>query len=156
MKIVLCSLLEELLQEYEKSHSRMYFVFKKIEEQYVFTNVNQELLQAVHQQRTDFVGQTIDTAPHLGDEATRIKLKTIYPLAWSGKKVIFYCFPDRNINIFVITYLEPQYEQGKIVQVVGRCAAFDKNASQDMLPYLEEFVTFEVLQPFPNEKAPRL
>lgn len=143
--MVLCSLLEELLQNYEKHHSRMYFMFKKIAEHYVFTDVNHELLQAVHQQRADFVGQTIDTAPHLGDETTRTKLKTIYPLAWSGKKVIFYCFPDRNIDIFVITYLEPQYEKGKVVQVKGRCASFNKNEFQDTLQYLEEFVTFDIL-----------
>ncbi|PEL95624.1 hypothetical protein CN602_28225 [Bacillus cereus] len=145
MKMVLCSLLEKLLQDYEKHHSHMYFMFQKNEGDYVFTDVNQALLQTVHQQRTDFVGQTIDTAPHLGDEATRQKLKTIYPLAWSGKKVIFYCFPDRNADIFVITYLEPQYEKGKVVQVRGRCASFDKNEFQDTLQYLEEFVTFEML-----------
>ncbi|HDR8117850.1 hypothetical protein ACO1D2_00785 [Bacillus thuringiensis] len=145
MKIVLCSLLEELLQDYEKHHSRMYFMFKQDEGDYVFTDVNQALLQTVHQQRTDFVGQTIDTAPHLGDEAARKKLKNIYPLAWSGKKVIFYCFPDRNVDIFVITYLEPQYEQGEVVQVRGRCASFDKNEFQDTLQYLEEFVTFEMV-----------
>ncbi|HHL0974186.1 TPA: hypothetical protein ACQUHP_005933, partial [Bacillus cereus] len=68
-----------------------------------------------------------------------------YPLAWSGKKVIFYCFPDRNVDIFVITYLEPQYEQGEVVQVRGRCASFDKNEFKDTLQYLEEFVTFEML-----------
>ncbi|MES5913211.1 hypothetical protein [Bacillus cereus group sp. FL70] len=73
MKIVLCSLLEELLQDYEKHHSRMYFMFKQDEGDYIFTDVNQALLQTVHQQRTDFVGQTIDTAPHLGDEAARKK-----------------------------------------------------------------------------------
>ncbi|WP_410991230.1 hypothetical protein [Bacillus cereus] len=143
MKMVLCSLLEELLQDYEKHHSRMYFMFKKNRDHYVFTDVNQALLQAVHQQRTDFVGQTIDTAPHLGDEATRMKLKTIYPLAWSGENVIFYCFPDRNVEIFVITYLEPQFENGKVVQVRGRCASFNKNEFQDTLQHLEEFVTFE-------------
>ncbi len=141
--MVLCSLLEELLQDYEKHHSRMYFMFKKNRDHYVFTDVNQALLQAVHQQRTDFVGQTIDTAPHLGDEATRMKLKTIYPLAWSGENVIFYCFPDRNVEIFVITYLEPQFENGKVVQVRGRCASFNKNEFQDTLQHLEEFVTFE-------------
>lgn len=143
--MVLCSLLEELLQDYEKHHSRMYFMFKKYRDHYVFTDVNQALLQAVHQHRTDFVGQTIDTAPHLGDEATRMKLKTIYPLAWSGENVIFYCFPDRNVEIFVITYLEPQYENGKVVQVRGRCASFNKNVFQDTLQHLEEFVTFERL-----------
>ncbi|MED3038502.1 hypothetical protein CBR56_28870 [Bacillus thuringiensis] len=145
MKIVLCSLLEKLLQDYEKHHSRMYFMFQKNEGDYVFTDVNQTLLQTVHQQRTDFVGQTIDTAPHLGDEATRAKLKTIYPLAWSGKKVIFYCFPERNVDIFVITYLEPQYKKGKVVQVRGRCASFDKNEFHDTLQHLEEFVTFEMV-----------
>ncbi|PHG61811.1 hypothetical protein COI59_21655 [Bacillus toyonensis] len=145
MKMALYSLLEELLLEYEQQHSSMYFVFRKIEEQYVFTDVNEALLQAVNQQRTDFVGQTVDTAPHLGDEATRTKLRTIYPLAWSGKKVIFYCFPDRNMDIFVVTYLEPQYARGQIVEVIGRCASFDKSKFKDTLQHLESFVTFEVL-----------
>ncbi|MGR5993003.1 hypothetical protein ACT7C9_00345 [Bacillus cereus] len=81
--------------------------------------MNQALLQTVHQQRTDFVGQTIDTAPHLGDEATRKKLKKHLSISLVRKKVIFYCFPDRNVDIFVITYLEPQYEKGKVVQVRG-------------------------------------
>ncbi|MDA2583459.1 hypothetical protein PDR31_28885 [Bacillus cereus] len=145
MKLVLCSLLEELLKDYEKYHSSMYFMFKKTEEHYVFTDVNQALLQAVNQQRADFVGQTIDTAPHLGDEATRTKLKTIYPLVWSGKKAIFYCFPNRNVDIFIITYLEPQYEKGEVIQVRGRCASFNKNEFQDTLQHFEEFVTFEMV-----------
>lgn len=42
--MVLCSLLEELLQDYEKHHSRMYFMFKQDEGDYVFTDVNQALL----------------------------------------------------------------------------------------------------------------
>ncbi|OQR54755.1 hypothetical protein CDB3_22095 [Bacillus sp. CDB3] len=56
-----------------------------------------------------FVGHALDTAPNQGDEATRQKLKVIYPLAWSGKRVIFYHFPVSNLDIFVITYLEPHY-----------------------------------------------
>lgn len=145
MKMALYSLLEELIQKYEKHHSNMYFVFKKINQQYVFTDVNSALLQAVHQKRNDFVGHNVDTAPHLGDEVTRTKLKTIYALAWSGKKIIFYCFPDSNEDIFVITYLEPHYEYGEIFQIVGRCASFNKNEFEDTLKHLEEFVTFEVL-----------
>lgn len=30
MKMALCSLLEELLQDYEKHHERLYFMFKKM------------------------------------------------------------------------------------------------------------------------------
>ncbi|MEK4503504.1 hypothetical protein [Bacillus sp. FSL R12-0069] len=145
MKMILCSLLEELLQEYEKYHSRIYFVFKKIEGHYVFTDVNDELLQDSNQKRADVVGKTIDTAPHFRNKATRRKLKTIYSLAWSDKKVIFYHFPDDNVDKFVITHLEPQYEKGELVQVMGRCASFDKNEFQDILQYFDEFVTFEIL-----------
>ncbi|WP_340800419.1 hypothetical protein [Bacillus sp. FSL K6-0067] len=83
--------------------------------------MNESLLQTIHQQRADFVEQTLYNASNLGDKATRQKLKEIYSLAWSGKKVIFYYFPVINVDIFVITYLEPQYENQQIVQVRGRC-----------------------------------
>ncbi|MEK4677598.1 MULTISPECIES: hypothetical protein [Bacillus] len=144
MKMVLCSLLEKLLKEYENHHSPLYFEFKKIKEHYVFTDVNQALLQTINRQRADFIGQTLETAPHLGDKATRTKLKTIYPLAWSGKKVIFYGFPAANMDIFMITYLEPQYAKGEVVQVRGRCASFDKNELPDVAQHTKEFVTFEI------------
>ncbi|OQR53390.1 hypothetical protein [Bacillus sp. CDB3] len=146
LKMQLCLLLEKLFHEYEEHYPSMYFVFQKVEHQFVFTDVNQELLQSVHQQREDFIGQTLDTAPHLGDEETRRKLKTIYPLAWAGKTIIFYCFPVSNLDIFVITYLEPLYVNQQVVQVMGRCASFHKNEFQDTLEHLEQFVTFEVLQ----------
>ncbi|MGH0883381.1 hypothetical protein COJ60_28915 [Bacillus cereus] len=143
MKISLCSLLEELFQEYEQHHSRMYFVFKKIEKQYTFTDVNQTLLQAVRQQKSDFVGRNLDTAPHLGDEATREKLKNIYLVAWSGKKIFFPWSPNRNMDIFMIIYLEPQYEKENVIQVIGRCASFDKNEFRDKTKYFDGFVALE-------------
>lgn len=40
--------------------------------------MNESLLQTIHQQREDFVEQTLYTAPNLGDKATRQKLKGIY------------------------------------------------------------------------------
>ncbi|PGT54835.1 hypothetical protein COD86_19080 [Bacillus cereus] len=138
-------LLEKLFQEYEELYPRMYFVFQKVEQQFVFTDVNQELLQSVHQQKEDFIGQTLDTVPHLGDEETRQKLKTIYPLAWAGKKIIFYCFPISNVDIYVITYLEPQYVNGQVFQVMGRCASFHKNEVPDTLEQLDQFVVLESL-----------
>ncbi|PGT50479.1 hypothetical protein COD86_07755 [Bacillus cereus] len=145
LKMQLRLLLEKLFQEYEEHHSSMYFIFQKVEHQFVFTDVNQELLQSVHQQREDFIGQTLDTAPHLGDEETRQKLKTIYPLAWTGKKIIFHYFPVSNLDIFVITYLEPHYVNGQVFQVMGRCASFHKNEFQEPVEQLEQFVTFESL-----------
>ncbi|MCQ6530827.1 hypothetical protein [Bacillus mycoides] len=142
LKMYLCLLLEELLYEYEKQYPPLYFLFQKVNEQYVFTDMNESLLQTIHQQREDFVGQTLDTAPNLGDEATRRKFKEIYSLAWSGKKVIFYYFPISNVDIFVITYLEPQYENQQIVQVIGRGASFHKNEIQGTLEQLQQFVVF--------------
>ncbi|MGX5481532.1 hypothetical protein ACWKTG_29575 [Bacillus thuringiensis] len=55
-------LLEKLFQEYEECYPRMYFVFQKVEQQFVFTDVNQELLQSVHQQREEVTTQL----PHGG------------------------------------------------------------------------------------------
>ncbi|MEK4503506.1 hypothetical protein [Bacillus sp. FSL R12-0069] len=63
-------LLEKLFQEYEERYPSMYFIFQQVERQFVFLDVNQKLLQSVHQQRKDFIGQTLDTATHLGDEET--------------------------------------------------------------------------------------
>ncbi|HDR3658541.1 TPA: hypothetical protein QCO67_005079 [Bacillus cereus] len=145
MKMVLCSLLETLLQDYEKHYSYMYFTFKKDKGHYIITDVNQTLLQTIYRKKADLVGQTIEAIPHIEGEETRTKLQTIYSLAWSGKKVIFYAVPNRNTDIFIITYLEPQYEKGEVVQVRGRCASFDKNEFPDVGQYLEKFVTFEML-----------
>ncbi|MEX0417059.1 hypothetical protein, partial [Bacillus sp. C30] len=138
-------LLEKLFQEYEECYPSMYFVFQKVEHQFVFTDVNQELLRSLHQQREDYIGATLDTAPYLGDDETKQKIKTLYLLAWAGKKVIYYCFPVSNLDIFVITYLEPQYVNGQVFQVRGRCASFHKNEFQDIIEQLKQFVTFEVL-----------
>ncbi|HHT7228411.1 TPA: hypothetical protein ACTZ5W_005784 [Bacillus cereus] len=71
LKMQMRLFLEELFQEYEAHHPSMYFVFQKVEYQFVFTDANQELLQSVHQQREDFIGRTLDTATHLGDAETR-------------------------------------------------------------------------------------
>ncbi|CUB53900.1 hypothetical protein BN2127_JRS10_02511 [Bacillus subtilis] len=104
MKTFLYSLLEELFQGYEKHRSRMYFVFQKKEEQYIFTDVNQELLQALHQQRADFVGKTIDTAPHLGDEVTRAKLKKFSH--WPGQvNRLFFIVFQTVIQIYLLSHV---------------------------------------------------
>ncbi|WP_257141325.1 hypothetical protein [Bacillus toyonensis] len=45
----------------------------------------------------------------------------------------------------MITYLEPHYVNGQVVQVMGHCASFHKNEFQETLEQLEQFVTFENL-----------
>ncbi|MED2997336.1 hypothetical protein MKY89_28510 [Bacillus sp. FSL W7-1294] len=46
------------------------------------------------------------------------------------------------MDIFVITYLEPQYENQQIVQVRGRCASFHKNEIQGTLEQIQQFIIF--------------
>ncbi|WP_154696005.1 hypothetical protein [Bacillus sp. FSL K6-0067] len=46
------------------------------------------------------------------------------------------------MDIFVITYLEPQYKNQQIGQVIGRCASFHKNEVQGTLEQIQQFVVF--------------
>lgn len=137
------SLLEELFQEYEKQHPPMYYVLQKVKEQYVCADINQRLLQVLHHQRENYIGHTLDTALSLGDKMVRHKLKKIYDLAWSGKNIIFCYFPVDNAEIFIIVYLEPQYVDQQVIQIMARCASFQKSKFQDKLEHLDQFVVFE-------------
>ncbi|WP_256869953.1 hypothetical protein [Bacillus sp. CDB3] len=144
LKMYFRSLLEELFREYEKQYPPMYFIFQKVKEQFVCTDINECLLQALHQQREDYIGHTVDTARSIGDEAMKQKLKTIYSLAWTGKNIIFCYFPVENVDIFMIMYLEPQYVNQQVDRVRAHCASFQKNEFQGTFEHLEQFVTFEL------------
>lgn len=120
----------------------MYFTFQKFENDFVFTDICPELLDFILQKRDDLVGQTVDTAPHIGDTITRKKLKQLYTLAWNRKKVLFYYFPHKNPNIFIITYLAPKNDDNQVAEVIGRCMPVYKKDLQYPLQHVDQFLSF--------------
>ncbi|WP_241661633.1 hypothetical protein [Bacillus wiedmannii] len=73
---------------------------------------------------------------------TREKYKQLYMLAWNQKKVLFYYFPNENPDIFIITYLEPQYHYNQVIEVIGRCIPVYKKDIQPPLQHADQFVVF--------------
>ncbi|PGA93017.1 hypothetical protein COL93_26150 [Bacillus toyonensis] len=120
----------------------MYFTFQKSGNDFLFTEICQELLNSICQNRDDFIGKTVDTASHIGDQATRNKLKKLYTLAWDQKRVLFYYFPTQTPDIFVVTYLEPQYSYDPKMEIKGRCMPIYKKDIQDLLQHDEQFLVF--------------
>ena len=65
----------------------MYFIFQKSKDDFVFTDICPELLNLSLRKQDDLVGKSVYTALHIGDKAQRKKLKQLYTLAWSQKRV---------------------------------------------------------------------
>ncbi|QDZ74529.1 hypothetical protein [Bacillus cereus] len=120
----------------------MYFTFQKSEDDFVFTDICPELLDSILQKRDDLVGKTVDTAPYIGDKVTRKKLKQLYILAWNQKKVLFYYFPYKNPDIFIITYLEPHNDHNQVTKVIGHCMPVYKKDLQYPLQHVDQFLAF--------------
>ncbi|MED3080166.1 hypothetical protein [Bacillus wiedmannii] len=120
----------------------MYFTFQKLEDDFVFTDICSELLHSILQKRDDLVGKTVDTALHIGDKVIRKKLKQLYTLAWDQKRILFYYFPDRNPDIFIITYLESQNDHNQVAEVIGRCMPVYKKDLQFPLQYVDQVLSF--------------
>ena len=120
----------------------MYFTFQKSGDDFVFIDICPELLDLIHQKREDWIGKTVATASHIRDAVTREKLKQLYTLAWNQKKVLFYSFPNKNPDIFIITYLEPQYHNNQVIEVIGRCLPVYKKDIQLPLRHVDQFLAF--------------
>ncbi|MED3037958.1 hypothetical protein CBR56_28770 [Bacillus thuringiensis] len=120
----------------------MYFTFQKSEDDFVFTDICPELLDSILQKRDDLVGKTADTALHIGDKVTRKKLKKLYTLAWNQKRVLFYYFPDKNPEVFIMTYLESQNDHNQVKGVIGRCMPVYKKDLQYSLRHVDQFLSF--------------
>ncbi|MGR5996107.1 hypothetical protein ACT7C9_31930 [Bacillus cereus] len=120
----------------------MYFTFQKSGDDFVFTDICPELLDSILQKRDDLIGKTVDTASYIGDNITRKKLKQLYTLAWHQKGVVFYYFPDKNPNIFIITYLESQKYNNQVREVKGRCMTISKADLEFPLQHVHQFLFF--------------
>ncbi|PEQ06932.1 hypothetical protein CN585_14035 [Bacillus toyonensis] len=120
----------------------MHFTFTKQADDFVFTNVCPELLDLNRLNRDDVIGETIDTASGIGDTVTRDKLKQLYTLAWNQKRVLYYYFPDKNPDIFIIVYLKPHNNPNQIMEVIGRCVPVYKKKLKHPLRHADQFLSF--------------
>ena len=120
----------------------MYFTFQKIEDDFIFIDICQELLNLIFQKRDDLVGKSVDTALHIKDKMIREKLKQLYTLAWNQKKVLYYYFPNENPDIFIITYLRTQNNHNQVKKVIGQCMPVYKKDLQSPLRHVDQFLSF--------------
>ncbi|CUB53895.1 hypothetical protein BN2127_JRS10_02508 [Bacillus subtilis] len=120
----------------------MYFIFQKSGDDFIFTDICSELLDLLFQKRDDLVGKTVDSAPYIGDKATKKKLNQLYTLAWNQKRVLFYYFPDTTPDLFMITYLESQKYHNQVTEVIGRCIPVYKKDLQYPLQHVNQFFSF--------------
>ncbi|WP_144641363.1 hypothetical protein [Bacillus cereus] len=120
----------------------MYYTFQKSGDDFIFTDICPALLDSILQKRDDFVGKTVDTASHIGDKVTRKHLKQLYTLAWYQKRVLFYYFPDKTPDLFIITYLESQNDYNRGTEVMGRCMPVYKKNVPSSFGHIDQFLLF--------------
>jgi hypothetical protein len=143
-EINLISLFDKLIEEYQDSHGEMRFSFIRKRNTFIYTDVTSPLLKALNTTRDEFVGKSVDNRPFIGDDLA-VKLKEIYPAAWGGKRVIFYCVPNQSTNTFFVATLKPQINNNKVVEVMGNCVPLDKEEFKDTLHILKKCKPFEIL-----------
>ncbi|MFJ7367555.1 hypothetical protein ACIQWQ_26165 [Peribacillus frigoritolerans] len=142
--INLMSLFDKFIKEYEDSNGEMRFAFIRKRNTFIYTDVTSPLLKALNTTRDEFVGKSVDNRPFIGDDLA-VKLEEIYPAAWGGKRVVFYCVPCQSTNAFFVTTLKPQIDNNKVVEVMGTCVPLDKNEYKDTLHLLKKLKPFEIL-----------
>ncbi|MEC2057405.1 hypothetical protein I6J18_04435 [Peribacillus psychrosaccharolyticus] len=139
-KINLISLFDKLIED---SHGEMKFAFIRKGNTFIYTDVTSPLLEALNITRDEFVGKSVDNCSFIGDDLA-VKLKEIYPAAWGGKRVVFYCVPNQRTNTFFVVTLNPQIDNNKFVEVMGNCVPLDKEEFKDTLHMLKKFKPFEI------------
>lgn len=70
------------------------------------------------------------------------KLKQLYKLAWNQKRVLFYYFPDKTPDLFIIAYLESQHDHNQVTEVIRRCVPVYKKDLQYPLQHGDQFFSF--------------
>lgn len=143
LKLYLQSILEELILEYEQQYSSRHFTLKKLGNEIIFIDINNALLQSIHQTEADFIGKPVHTAFCLKSESEKKKLKEAYLSVWSGKKILHYYYPYNNPNIFLVVYSEPKFHKNEVIQIIGRCACFSKENLPEMIEFTCDFIEFD-------------
>ncbi|MBG0972359.1 hypothetical protein [Bacillus sp. SRB3LM] len=132
--------LELLFQEYEQIKPNMYFEAQKLEDDFVITDISDELLNSIHLKYKHLRGESMNTVFCIKNDNAIQKYQQIYQLAWTGERVLFYFITQNNSNLAFLTYIEPEYHVNQIKKIKGRCVPFEKNTVQHILQHAYQFV----------------
>ncbi|MGF9946107.1 hypothetical protein ABEX44_23030 [Priestia megaterium] len=137
------SFFQKIMKQFEEKHGKMTFSFKKKNEDFIITDINDSFLSILEVQKGEVVGKIVsDNISWIGNDLD-IKLGEIYSLAWSGKTVVFYCtFTINKSNILLITTLTPILSNNKVHEVLGSCVPLNKEK------FNKEFIILKSLKPF--------
>lgn len=130
-EINIVNLISKLIKDYEKVHGIMKFEVKKIDHTFVFTNVDQKLLNFLKISQDCIVGKTLSDLPINKDSVK--KLPAIYEKAWNGEEMFDYKVFSTNKDIVVVYTIKPVLKSGKTDKLEGHCVLLD---AKDFKGYL--------------------
>lgn len=122
-EINLNHLIRTLIKNYEKVHGRRSFEVSKIENTFIYTKVNQRMLNTIKLKRRDVVGMECTVLPIRIDLSE--KLPAIFEKAWNGKEMLYFFVPYTNENVCLVVALNPVIKNGKTIKLEGVCAPLE-------------------------------
>ncbi|MCZ8497514.1 hypothetical protein [Priestia megaterium] len=139
-------LFKKAIKEYEEKYGKMTFSFRKEKDHFVFTSINDSLLNLLRIDRNEFVGKSLeDDISCIGHDLNRL-LKEVYPLAWNGNTIVFYCIPSTNKDTLLIATLAPKFSNKKVNEVLGSCVPLSKEEFNEELITLENLKSFIIIK----------
>lgn len=132
--------LDELFEFYETKEPSMYFEIKKVNNDFIITNISKELLEILHLNLKDVIGQSINTIFSVTNADQKIQYQQIYQLAFEGQSVLFYYEGIRNSELSLLSYITPEYYNMDWERVRCRCVTFSNKTVNNILKKNTKFV----------------
>ncbi|MBY6037578.1 hypothetical protein KUV80_12985 [Fictibacillus nanhaiensis] len=141
--INLVSLIRKLIREYEKKHETLYFSFIKRNNEYIYIDINDNLLELLRLKATDVIGKSLyNNQNFLGTYSDEIFNN--YEKAWQGDPIFYYLTPASNTEIFLIISLDPILnENGNVNRVDAHCVQLNKSDENVLQMSLSQFKEHE-------------
>jgi hypothetical protein len=135
-EINIIHLISMLINDFENVHGKTRFEVKKINNSFIFTNVNQNMLDTLKLKREDIIGKTCSDLPIERNFAQ--KLPSLCDKAWNGQEMLTFLSPFTNENICLVVALRPILKNGKTDKLIGFCVPMEiKQLGDSYLPYLD-------------------
>jgi PAS domain-containing protein len=145
----LVSLIRKLTTEYEKKHDKLYFAFEKINDHFIYTDINEKFLQELKLQKSDIIGKSLYDLKHLIEDYYE-DMNRIYKKAWNGEPVFYYVTSISNPETFFVISLYPVADNnGNVSKVEGHCVPLNKNEISELrigLSYFSENESINVIR----------